>query len=123
MAKLRTRVLSVNRITKTEVDLLRSHLLGNQNLGFEDVRLLVDLATQADQVCPEFDPILFPSLRSVMLEDGIISPEEQVLLMQLFADRPLRMCELQFLAELYDDVETVTPALKSVFASSLGLTR
>ena len=117
---LRQRVLADRRITNDEVEAIQRFIVADRSLDFEDVKFLVELATGVDEVCPEFEDVLFPCLRSVILEDGIVSPEEQVLLMELFADRELRLRELQFLAGLYEDVQTVTPALKKVFESVLG---
>lgn len=110
LQKLRTRVLQDRKITRAEVACIREHIDRDGRLDLDDVKVLVELLSDATEVCPEFDELFFPVLKQVVLTDGLIGTDEQFyLLKMLYADGNLRDCERRFLAELRREVKQTTP--------------
>lgn len=108
--KLRSELLNDGRITFDEVSKIKAHIMSDGELDFEDVILLCGLASNARQICPEFDRVFFPAMRRVLLEDGKITLDEQFhLLRLLYADGNVRPSEKQFIKDLYESVEEKTP--------------
>lgn len=104
--QLRAKVLQDRRITPDEVATIRQHIEQDGRLDLADVKLLVELLADADDVCGEFDDLFFPALREVLLEDGRILADEQFyLLKMLYSDGRVREREREFLRELQRDVE------------------
>ena len=80
----------------------------------EDVKFLVELLSDAKEVCPAFDELFFPVLKEVILEDGRIGNDEQFyLLKMLYSDGHIRPSEKQFLAELAEEAEEMCEDFKA----------
>jgi len=76
---------------------------------------LVGLLSEAHEVCPAFDELFFPALKEVILEDGRIGQDEQFyLLKMLYSDGHVRENEKQFLLELRDAAQEVTPEFEAL---------
>jgi len=112
MAQLRgllEHVLEDRRITPNEVQVIQDCIVEDGKLDFADVRYLVELLVGANEVCPEFDDLFFPVLKSVLLEDGRIDPSEQYsLLKMLYGDGEIRPNELKFLMDLRQEAREVS---------------
>ena len=94
-------LLEDRRITENEVDIIRQTIQEDGKLDLEDVKFLVQLLSEAQHVCPEFDALFFPVLKDVILQDGKIGMDEQFyLLKMLYSDGQIRESEKQFLLEL-----------------------
>jgi hypothetical protein len=102
-------ILEDKRITPNEVQLIQDYIAEDGELDFADVRYLVELLAGANEVCPEFDDLFFPVLKSVLLEDGRIDSSEQYsLLKMLYSDGEIRPNELKFLMELRQEAREIS---------------
>jgi len=108
--RLRAELLADGKITEDEVEVIRRHIDEDGKLDLDDVKFLVELLSEARDVCPSFDELFFPVLKEVMLEDKRIAPDEQFyLLKMLYSDGQIRESEKRLLMELREEAEVVTP--------------
>ncbi len=106
----RSQLLSDGRITPSEVDLIVDQIAADGKLDIEDMKLLVELMVDADEVCPEFDELFFPALREIILQDGKVGFDEHFyLLKMLYSDGIIRPRERSFLMELRSEAEEFAP--------------
>ena len=118
---LRAEILKDNKITDVEVEVLREYIHLDGKLDLDDVKCLVDLLSDAREVCPAFDALFFPALKEVILEDGRIGQDEQFYLLKtLYSDGHVRPSETQFLLELREAVEEVTPEFEALCETALA---
>jgi uncharacterized tellurite resistance protein B-like protein len=119
--KLHAELLSDGKITADEVDTIKAHIEQDGQLDYDDVTFLVNLLADAKDVCPEFDALFFPTLRQVLLEDGRIGLDEQYQLMKMiYSDGSVRECERDFLRDLCDTADEVTPEFKQLCETALN---
>jgi hypothetical protein len=119
--ELRDEILRDRKITPSEVDVLRDYIARDGRLDMEDVKVLVHLLSDAKEVCPEFDELFFPVLKEVILEDGVIAPDEQFyLLKMLYSDGVVRESEKRFLLELRDEAREVPPEFEQLCETALA---
>ena len=117
LQELRAIVLHDRKITRTEVDFIRDYVLQDGRLDLEDVKVLVELLSDATEVCPEFDDLFFPALKQVVLADGRIGTDEQFyILKMLYSDGYIRDSERDFLTQLQREVAETTPEFDSLCA-------
>ena len=103
-------ILEDRRITSNEVRVIRDYMAEDGQLDLEDVRFLVELLSNAREVCPEFDELFFPVLKTVLLADGRMDQSEHFyLLKMIYGDGEIRPSELRFLQELRDEAQEVSP--------------
>lgn len=115
LIEIRDRLLSDRMITKNEVAAIRNFIAEDGQLDYQDIKFLVALMKEADHVCQEFDDLLFPCLRQVILADGEVTPDEHYLLLQmLYSDGKVRDRERDFMAEILQAVDNVTPELRQL---------
>ena len=108
--QLRAELLRDGRITADEVGVIRQYIESDGKLDLQDVKFLVELLSEAVDVCPEFDELFFPTLKEVILADGQIGSDEQFyLLKMLYSDGHIRENEKQFLVELRSQLKEVPP--------------
>lgn len=113
--ELRAELLRDRRITDNEVDVIRHYIQQDGKLDLDDVKFLVELLCDADEVSPEFDRLFFPVLKEVILHDGKIGQDEQFyLLKMLYSDGRVRESERQFLAELRREADELTPQFEAL---------
>jgi hypothetical protein len=118
--ELHSELLRDGKITPNEVGVIENYIAEDGRLDYADIKFLVGLMKEAGSVCSEFDNLLFPTLRQVILADGEVTMDEQYLLLQmLYSDGEVRDCERGFIAELYRDVENVTPELKQLCETAM----
>jgi hypothetical protein len=119
--ELKAKVLQDKKITGEEVAIIRSQIAANGSLDIEDVKLLVELLSEAREVSPEFDELFFPALKSAILADGQITMDEQFyLLKMLYSDGHVRECEKQFLRDLCREAKEITPEFQSLCDEALS---
>ena len=115
------RLLADGKITVNEVGVIKDFIAEDGALDYSDIKFLVGLMKEADYVCSEFDELLFPCLRQVILADGRVTADEQYLLLQmLYSDGDVREIEHQFIRDLYRDVKEVTPELQHLCETALN---
>ena len=110
LSELRSELIKDGRITDSEVEVVRNHIQRDGRLDLDDVKFLVELLSEARHVCQAFDDLFFPALKEVILKDGQIGQDEQFyLLKMLYSDGHVRPSEKQFLLELREEAQEVTP--------------
>lgn len=111
--KFRDELLVDGVITKYELSVIREYIEEN-GLDLQDVKLLVQLQSEAREVCAEFDDLLFPVLKKVLLEDGTVGLDEQYYLLKtLCADGRVGEREQKFVAELKAESRKLSPEFES----------
>ena len=96
---------------RDEVQTIRDYIERDGKLDIDDVKFLVGLLSDADEVCAAFDDLFFPALKEVVLADGVIAPDEQFyLLKMLYSDGVIRENEKEFLRELRNEAKEVPPS-------------
>jgi hypothetical protein len=103
------------RITDNDVKVIRRYIEEDGKLDMDDLRFLVGLLSEADEVCPAFDELFFPALKEVILADGRIAPDEIFYLMKmLYSDGQIRESEKQFLLELSRETDEFPPEFQEL---------
>ena len=121
LRKLQTELLSDGKITSQEVSRIKAHVESDGALDHDDVKFLVELTSQAEWVCQEFDQFFFPVLREAILEDGRVTMDEQYqLLRMLYADGHVRPAEKEFIRDLYASVDEKTPEFTELCETALA---
>jgi len=119
--QLRSELLHDRKITDSEVDVIRDYIREDGRLDLEDIKFLVELLSDADEVCPAFDELFFPALKQAILRDGRIGPDEQFyLLKMLYSDGHIRESEKQFLFELRREAKEVPAAFEGLCEVALS---
>jgi hypothetical protein len=118
---LRDQLLHDEKITDDEVRVLQEYIASDGKLDMQDVRLLVELLSDAKEVCPAFDELFFPALKEVLLADGRIDPNEQFyLLKMIYSDGHVRDSERKFLQDLRAEVREATPEFEQLCETALA---
>ena len=120
--QLQAQLLVDRRITEHDVNVIRRYIQEDGKLDLDDVKFLVGLLSDADEVCPAFDELFFPALKEVILADGRIGTDEQFyLLKMLYSDGHIRQSEKQFLLELTRDAKQVSPEFQAICDEALNV--
>jgi hypothetical protein len=118
--ELRSQLLRDRKITSDEVGLIRDYICEDGKLDLDDVKFLIELLSDAREVCPEFDELFFPVLKEVILADEKIGQDEMFyLLKMLYSDGHVRESEKQFLSELRDEAVEVTPQFEMLYDTAM----
>ena len=118
--ELRSQLLSDGRITNDEVEVIVDYIRRDGQLDLDDMKFLVELLSDAVEVCPAFDALFFPALKNIVLADGRIGQDEQFyLLKMLYSDGHIRDSEKQFLMELRQEATDVPPAFDALCEAAL----
>jgi hypothetical protein len=119
--KFQAQILGDGIISRDEVAVIQEYLEQNGSLDLADVKLLVELQSEAKSVCPQFDDLLFPALKQVLLADGKIGLDEQYYLLKtLCADGQVSERERAFIRELRESVRQPTPEFENFCEQVLG---
>ena len=124
MSRLQTllnHVLEDRKITEAEVSLIRDYIGEDGKLDQQDAKFLVELLSNANEVCPAFDKLFFPVLKHILLQDGKIGQDEQFyLLKMLYSDGRVRQSERDFLEQLRQEADDVTPEFEHLCETALA---
>jgi len=113
--QFRELLLQDGKITDDEVEVIRQYIQQDGQLDLDDVKLLVELQSEAAEVSPAFDDLFFPALKQVILADGRVGLDEQFFLLKmLYSDGRVRHREKQFLMELRREAREVTPEFEAL---------
>ena len=119
--ELLTDCLRDRRITDDEVAAIRQYVQEDGQLDLADVRFLVELLSESQEVCPAFDELFFPLLKKVVLRDGQVGMDEQFyLLKMLYSDGEVRQRELDFLAELRNEAAKTSPEFETLYETAMS---
>ena len=95
--------------------IIRNAIEEDGKLDLADVKLLVELLSNASEVCPAFDELFFPVLKEALLADGKITLDEHFyLLKMLYSDGHVRECEREFLFTLRDELDEISPEFEAL---------
>ncbi len=108
------------RIDEADLALIRSHLPGDGSIPAHELKVLVELRTEARSVCAAFDAWFFPAFKSYLLADGRISQSEQFeLLRMLYGGGGIDPAERAFLQELRRELRQETPEFKAMYQQAM----
>jgi uncharacterized tellurite resistance protein B-like protein len=108
-------------ISDDEVSQIREIIDEDGKLDLDDVKLLVELYTQAEERCQAFDDLFFSVLEEVIVEDGEVSPSEQYyLLKMLYSDREILPRERDFLQRLRKLISRPSPEFEALCDTALA---
>lgn len=108
-------------ISDAEVSQIREIIEEDGKLDLDDVKLLVELYTQAEERCQAFDDLFFSVLEQVVVEDGEVQPSEQYyLLKMIYSDREILPREREFLKRLRKIIARPSPEFKSLCDTALA---
>ena len=115
LSQRRPQLVKNGRIGEAEVEVIRDHIHQDGKLDMDDARVLVQLLSDAHDVCPAFAALFFPVLKEVILQDGRIGQDEEFyLLKMLYSDGNVRESEKQFLRELLAEATDVPPEFHAI---------
>jgi hypothetical protein len=119
LRKLKQQILEEGvdlRIDEVDWARIRALLPGDGSPDPEDLKVLLEMRTEARVVCPEFDAYFFPVFKAFLLADGKISVSEHFqLLRMLYGGGGIDPVERRFLEELRDDVREPTPEFEAMY--------
>jgi len=119
--QFRDQLLNDRRITDDEVGVICDYIEQDGKLDLDDVKLLVELASEAVEIAPSFDDLFFPVLKEVILADGRVGLDEQFFLLKmLYSDGVVRDREKEFLLELQREAREVTPEFEALCQEAFG---
>jgi hypothetical protein len=100
--------------------LIRENLPADGHLDPEDLKVLIEMRTQARVVCRAFDEFFFPAFKASLLADGKISPLEQFsLLSLLYGGGGIDAAERDFLRQLKKEVKQSSPEFDAMYAQAM----
>jgi len=110
LRELHSALLEDGKISDSEVAVIRDFIRSDGRLDLDDMKFLVELLSDAREVCPAFDELFFPSLKEIILQDGRVGQAEQFyLLKMLYSNGKIRTSEKEFLLQLRDELQEITP--------------
>ncbi|MBD3676299.1 MAG: TerB family tellurite resistance protein [Planctomycetaceae bacterium] len=103
-------ILADGKLDDAELMRVCDAITADDVLDLQDVELLIRIYVGAKSHPAEFDGLFFGVLRSVLLDDDKILPEERFYLLQmLYANHKIRKEELEFLEQLQREATEVGP--------------
>src|SRR5262249_15828219 len=87
-------------IDEREVAIIRKEFFADGRIDRSELEFLLEVRREAQSAVPSFGKLLFEAIRSVILADGVISPEETAWLRSwIFADGKVDADEKYWLKE------------------------
>jgi hypothetical protein len=100
---------------------LRREFLANKNIDQAELEFLLEARKEARSVAPSFQHFLFEAVRTWILADGKITPQETAWLEQWFlADRKVDEPEKKLLKELRLLADQTCPEFQALCKKHLG---
>lgn len=108
------------QIDESDWALIRPLLPADGPVSEDDLKVLVEMRTEARKVCPAFDAFFFPAFKAHLLEDGLISSAEQFeLLRLLYGGGGIDSAERRFLQELRKELKVVPPEFEALYRQAM----
>ncbi|MCE9533961.1 MAG: hypothetical protein K8T89_22990 [Planctomycetes bacterium] len=86
----------------------------------DDLRVLLDMRTEARVVCPAFDSYFFPAFKANLLADGKISTTEQFeILRMLYSGGGIDATERRFLQDLRRALREPSPEFEAMYKQAM----
>jgi uncharacterized membrane protein YebE (DUF533 family) len=103
-------------IDEREVEILRKEFFADRRIDRAEMEFLLEARRKAGSYVPSFENLVFDALRSVILADGFISPEETESIRQyIFADGKVDAAEKHWLQELKLLADRVCPEFLALY--------
>ena len=103
-------------IDEREVEILRKEFFADRRIDRTEMEFLLEARRKAKGCAPSFEKLVFEALRSVILADGTISPDETVWIRQyIFADGKVDAAEKHWLKELKCLADRVCPEFLALY--------
>jgi uncharacterized tellurite resistance protein B-like protein len=121
MHEIVSTMIADRTISDAEVAQIREIVNQDGKLDLDDVKLLVELYTQAEQRSAAFEDLFFTVLEQAILLDGEVQPSEQYyLLRMIYSDREIRPREIEFLKRLRKSLKRRSPELEALCDTALA---
>lgn len=110
-------LLADGRIDTKEVDIIRSAILADGRVDKSELEFLADIARNATSKVRVFTELFMKSIKSHMLEDGVIGDAEAKWLRKtIFADKSVDEDELKLLQDLKREARNTGPEFDKLYA-------
>lgn len=94
-------LLADGAIDEREVAILRKEFFADRRIDRAEMEFLLEARKKASSAVPSFEKLLFECLRSVILADDVISPEEAAWIRDhIYADGKVDAAEKHWMKEL-----------------------
>ena len=108
-------------IDEREVEILRKEFFADRRIDRAEMEFLLEARRKAKSCAASFEQLVFDALRSVILADGYISPEETESIRQyIFADGKVDAAEKHWLRELKLLADRVCPEFLALYNQCLA---
>jgi hypothetical protein len=119
--KIQSELLADGVISPCELEKIEDYIHANGSLDLADIKLLVELQSQARAVCPQFEDLLYPTLKQVLLADGQVTLDEQYYLLKMLChDGQVGEREQKLLKELRAESRTRSPEFEQFVDQALS---
>jgi hypothetical protein len=109
-------LLADGAIDEREVEILRKEFFADRRIDRAEMEFLLEARRKSASSAPSFEKLVFECLRSVILADGVISPEETEWIRQyIFADGKVDAAEKHWLKELKCLADSVCPEFLDLY--------
>lgn len=109
-------LLADGQIDEREVAILRKEFFADRRIDRAEMEFLLEARKKAATCAPSFEKLVFEALRSVILADGYISPEETEWVRQyIYADGKVDAAEKHWLKELKHLADRTCPEFLALY--------
>lgn len=109
-------LLSDGRIDTSEVEILRKEIFADGKVDKSELEFLADLRRSADSVVKVFTELFLDSVKSHMLQDGVIDDAEAAWLRkEILADGKVDADEIRLLKDLKSQAKSVGSAFEALY--------
>ncbi len=109
-------LLADGAIDEREVEILRKEFFADRRIDRAEMEFLLEARRKAGACAPSFEKLVFEALRSVILADGVISPEETAWIRQnILAGGKAGAAEKHWLQELKCLADGVCPEFLALY--------
>ena len=114
-------LLADGAIDQREVDIIRKEFFADGRIDRHELEFLLEARKKATSAVPAYDKLVFEAMRSIILADGSISPEEVGWIRQwIFADGKVDAAEKHWLKELKLLADRVCPEFTALYNQCLA---
>jgi hypothetical protein len=109
-------LLADGHIDEREVEIIRKEFYADRRIDRTELEFLLEARRKAKTSVPAFEKLLFEAMRTVILADGVISPEEVGWIRTfIFADGKVDAAEKHWLKELKHLADRVCPEFLDLY--------
>lgn len=114
-------LLADGGIDEREVAVLRKQFFADRRIDRAEMEFLLEARKKASSAAPSFEKLLFEALRSVILADGVITPEKTEWIRQyVYADGKIDAAEKHWLKELKTLADRVCPEFTALYEQCMA---